>query len=121
MARIDSLTINDFDSKVYVSYDDTDLSTDYFHAYNLCLKDVIRWIIRDSVEGRGPREIKVIFTNGFQEPEGYTKNQLNRLNKICRGIEKIPQIKREERIDIDGKKWIYTYAIIEFPENSEGS
>jgi len=48
MAKIDSITL--YWSDNYVKYDDTDISTDYFNAYSLSLKQTIESVKSDGAD-----------------------------------------------------------------------
>ncbi len=47
-AQISSITFYDKDN--YVTYNDSDMTTDYFNAYSLSLRDAIQWIREDGAD-----------------------------------------------------------------------
>lgn len=49
MAKITSLDLHR-GGKQYVSYNDTDFSTDYFHGYTLGVAAAIEWLKRDGAD-----------------------------------------------------------------------
>lgn len=48
MAKIDSITM--YDSDNYVSYNDSDSMTDYFHGYSLGVATTIEWLKKDGAD-----------------------------------------------------------------------
>lgn len=96
---IASITIHENDTENYISYSDTDISTDYFHSYSLNTKRTIEWLNRDnSIPHRVAECIQVNFDNNCQN-NGY-KRCLKVLNQICAACNYSQEMKKDL---IDGK------------------
>lgn len=60
----------------YLSYDDSDSMTDYFHGYSLGINRAVEWIKKD-----GGREIRVTVTNNDQNTPAFKRVQ--QIIKAC--------------------------------------
>lgn len=73
MAKVSSVNFGDV--RNYVSYNDSDMTTDYFHGYLLTQKETI-----ESIKERGSDEILTTTTNN-----DYSIPTLRRIKAICKG------------------------------------
>lgn len=74
VARIISINMSSKDN--YLSYDDSDSQTDYFHGYSLGINRAVEWIKKD-----GGSAIRVTVTNNSKETPALRRVQ--QIAKAC--------------------------------------
>jgi len=109
-AKITSMDMHE-DSN-YVSYNDSEPITDYFHGLSLGQADTIEWLRKDGAE-----IIKVDFVNQHR-PENMRLYK-KRLDKIAKALWYEVFYESEERMNPGGGKWIDNWAWLKKPIGGE--